>query len=810
MQNPHPPASTASRRGGGIVGMLSRLRGHHTTPTSSHTRLSEPTSPVSDEDPSPTSPNGFQFSRDSVAGGGSSYQEDNHIEAAVRESLSSLLQAPKEVDLGSGESLASGRDSETIARDSTTANTATDPSNSAIDQTLATSSVFPITTSAKDLLYHRIESDRLQTIALHSKSWLDSLNAPLAGIYTFPQCMCLSNVDGSGEMELVVADVGETPGWLMKAVQEGLQDIRDKSKKRMNKGSEAVGGMVGAGSGVGGNGDDWTAFRTKIRCYRGNRLMSESIIPDPPTSLVSFYPDANLPRTPMLALASGPHIYMYRQRKPFFKFTLPNVAPDPLESEVWSNLKEAIAQNSSAENGDLEMDPVLVESAYFRLKHLREQANTCLTHRSQRLVSLRTAEERFRFVQAHAGNPLIIEPAVTFVTTMPRTNSVDPPIECLIVGSEERLVYIISPPNFSIIDKFQLSSPIVYLSSYGVYENGDYRIAAVCRDNHIYLIAPDTCYRIVQLEVPACGLVMFERSVVVGFPSYLRSQKGRLLFVRSLPSPIVAMCEAKFPEKFFHGYVVSLANGEVRLYKDRMLLTAIYLFQPAVSVAFGVFGREPGALVMVQKNGCLTAKILKRQANLDEEAGGSGQLTGPPREQDVPIPVPRKTKLFVEQMQREKRKGGEMYRDFERGLMRLKQLADANHDAIVDTPLDIDHAVKSNVPIQLEIELAGMGPEFLLILRYTNPTAKPIRFLSTIVLADPALYLVENPIISVGLFPPEFVLQRFTKMKSLDGISGGTVKVLLCEGRASREWKEATILSSTVIDIPPPAIVHVD
>jgi Bardet-Biedl syndrome 1 protein len=64
---------------------------------------------------------------------------------------------------------------------------------------------------------------------------------------------------------------------------------------------------------------------------------------------------------------------------------------------------------------------------------------------------------------------------------------------------------------------------------------------------------------------------------------------------------------------------------------------------------FGIFGREEGSLIINNKNGGIQAKILQRQANLS-----ATHKPGPPPEQDIPLNIPKKTKLFIELSQRER------------------------------------------------------------------------------------------------------------------------------------------------------------
>ena len=54
--------------------------------------------------------------------------------------------------------------------------------------------------------------------------------------------------------------------------------------------------------------------------------------------------------------------------------------------------------------------------------------------------------------------------------------------------------------------------------------------------------------------------------------------------------------------------------------------------------------------MIVTASGSLTVKMLQRKANLENDGG----TAGPPPEQDVPLSIPKKTKLYVEQTQRER------------------------------------------------------------------------------------------------------------------------------------------------------------
>lgn len=81
-------------------------------------------------------------------------------------------------------------------------------------------------------------------------------------------------------------------------------------------------------------------YNMKLKVYKGTSLLSENTLLDMPTGVVAFLMDQNEPRTPAVAVASGPFIYVYKNLRPYFKFTLPALEVNALEKEVWDQAKE--------------------------------------------------------------------------------------------------------------------------------------------------------------------------------------------------------------------------------------------------------------------------------------------------------------------------------------------------------------------------------------------------------------------------------------------------------------------------------------
>ena len=58
-----------------------------------------------------------------------------------------------------------------------------------------------------------------------------------------------------------------------------------------------------------------------------------------PTAIISFHVDTTEPRIPAIALAAGPYIYVYKNIRPYFKFTVPSLEINQLEQDLWNQAK---------------------------------------------------------------------------------------------------------------------------------------------------------------------------------------------------------------------------------------------------------------------------------------------------------------------------------------------------------------------------------------------------------------------------------------------------------------------------------------
>ena len=87
--------------------------------------------------------------------------------------------------------------------------------------------------------------------------------------------------------------------------------------------------------------------------------------------------DQNEPRVPAVAVASGAHIYIYKNMRPYFKFTLPTLEIYPAEKDLW------------ARAGEVELGVLCDGLTNLR----REVGDARLTPRTQKLLMLNDRQE---------------------------------------------------------------------------------------------------------------------------------------------------------------------------------------------------------------------------------------------------------------------------------------------------------------------------------------------------------------------------------------------------------------------------------
>ncbi|XP_047464253.1 Bardet-Biedl syndrome 1 protein [Mugil cephalus] len=553
--------------------------------------------------------------------------------------------------------------------------------------------------------------------------WLDAHYDPVAGLYTFSSCVDLADLSGDGESRLVVGDLG---------------------------------------SGASG---------MKLKVYRGTALMSESTLLDLPAGLVAFFMDLHEPRIPAVAVASGPCIYVYKNLRPYFKFTLPGLEVNTLEQDVWQQVREG------------QIDPLSLKEM---LESIRKKADVPLSVRSLRFLSLET-DHMDEFVQLHKQQPIKRQTVITCIGTLKKSTADEDGVSCLVIGTESSDVFVLDPEAFIILSKMSLPAAPTMMDVTGQFDV-EFRITVACRNGNIYILRreSDKPKYVIELASHPVGLVRVGKNVVVGCTDESLqgfTQKGKKLWKTVLTAPITTMAAMDLPTRGFQAVLVGLANCEVQLYRDKNLLSSIKTPDVVTSICFGRYGREDGTLIMTTKGGGLMVKILKRTAAFEDK----DSAPGPPLAQSVRLNVPKKTKLYVDQTLRERENGLAMHRAFQMDLSRLRLAAAKAYVKALESSLTPMSSSLSE-PLKMNAVVQGLGPSFKLTLNVQNTAAcRPVMDLAISFLYDESLYRMRNPYMRIPLLVPGLIypVETFVECTSDKGISDIIKVFVLHEGKSS-------------------------
>uniref|UniRef100_W5M3R4 Bardet-Biedl syndrome 1 n=1 Tax=Lepisosteus oculatus TaxID=7918 RepID=W5M3R4_LEPOC len=506
--------------------------------------------------------------------------------------------------------------------------------------------------------------------------WLEAHYDPLANLYTFSSCIALGGTATPNSSQLVVGDLG---------------------------------------TGV---------YNMKLKVYRGTSLVSENTLLDLPTGLVAFLMDQHEPRTPAVAVASGPFIYIYKNLRPYFKFTLPPLEVNALEQEVWSQARED------------KIDPMSLKEM---LEGIREKADVPLSVRS--LKFLRLLRDLFVPLKVVSRDIALSLSGCVMSLPLPLRGT----------GGQNRsqslviIIIIITTTTFLLISVyFSCLSPSWKQS--GARAQGDMRFRGA---ESVLLSSVCVCYRestkpkyCIELSSHPVGLVRVGKNVVVGCTQETLhgfTQKGKKLWTAYLPAPITTMSLMDHHARGFQAVLVGLTNCQVHMYCDKNLVGVIKTPDMVTSICFGRYGREDGALIMTTKGTHLAVQTEQECASprcRDEELQSPAGVT-------VGMRSSRVLRVLLDE---------ELQSPAGVTVTGLAAPVSSSPPERGSASLARARACRlcSPVPCRPPPQVQGLGPSFKLTLNIQNTAAcRPVMNLAVSFLYDESLYSMKSAFFKV-------------------------------------------------------------
>ncbi|KAJ3406807.1 Bardet-Biedl syndrome 1 protein [Chytriomyces hyalinus] len=588
-----------------------------------------------------------------------------------------------------------------------------------------------------------VPAEKLEEETVHDV-WMKALEIESTGILNpFQACTALVNVDGVGNTNLVVADLA------------GIGKLSNATSQNLN---------------------NPTNMFTSIKVFQGHRLLNEHIVPAPPVALVHFYPDSDVtPRIPVTALGSGPDVFMYHANTPFQRFTLPFIKPHPQEEDAWKDLSVAVgaALSQAAEcSGTGFVDDEVLQFAWNRIVELRE-SGAPITRRSLQFISgCPDMQSRRAMVNNEALTPLLIQPDISCMTVLNRNSFTKDAQAMLVVGTEQGILYLVSPPQYSVVEQRTLLSPIAHLGVIGLYEK-EFTICCACRDGSIQIISStkSKSMKRILFDVLLVGVIGLRDHFIVASMKkqvFAYTTEAHLMYSFSVPSPITAI-EKVETNSTFCGYAVAMMDGQVHLYDGRDLVSKISANGSVCSIRFGDFGRDSSCLVMITSTGELDVRILRRNARL---------LPLKPAVADPAVvkvsasqfPIPKKTRGYLDLMKRERENSKEMYQKFQLDLMHLRLVAE--RATLNNTKRRLNPVCEAS-NLKLSAEVKGFGPTYRIYVRLLNAGTDTLENVYVLLAADSRAYSIDTAGFEVAVLFSEQCVQRSSLMHARQNMNEG-------------------------------------
>ena len=571
-----------------------------------------------------------------------------------------------------------------------------------------------------------------------NSNWIVALSDPLSSFYTFSSCMTLSDLNSDGNHKLVLADLGTG------------------------------------------------TYNMKLKVLKGIGVIQQNALLDLPTGVVSLYMDTAEPRTPAIVVASGSSLYVYKNMRPYYKYSLPFLDVNSEEASLWYK----------ASAGDI--DAVALASGLSDLK--KKLPLSAFTSQTNYFLQLKSDAELQEFIEANRSKSICRETVITCMSTMKKAVNEDDAISTVVVGTENKQLVIIDSEAYVVLKTYKVPSVPVMLNVSGVYAV-DFRFFVACRDGKFYILRKDSDVPQTFLELSShvIGIERIFKQLMVAtmdqtFSCY--SMKGQRMWSINFPCSILCTAVMDHKAKGFKAVMVGLENNEVQVFRDKHLVDTIILPDSPQALCFGKYGRENSCLVAVLKSGALQVLVMKRTCEYAEHS----LHRGPPASQKMVLDIPKKTQLFVDQTLRERENSREIFQSFQSDLQFLRLSVAQTYLKGLKlgvTPLSDD----PEMPLKLSATIRGIGPSFLMLLVIENTassTGSDPKFASGLIV----MFQYSDKIYSVApqaLHLPALVCEipyKFSvriKCISSDDISQDTVTALVVKGGIAKPLITANI-----------------
>lgn len=458
----------------------------------------------------------------------------------------------------------------------------------------------------------------------------------------------------------------------------------------------------------------------RLLCFEGPRMTHEIALPDMPSSVCVHYSGNSQTSIPLVAVGAGNSIYFFLNLRQYSKFVLPPPFKSEKEEEIYKQFIEA--------------NLTLTELQQELARAKEQEAVLCPQSLAFLVADLSTkqATERYRALMTDISST----DCITALSTI-KNNAVGEDLSThLLVGTESRTLLLLDAKDSAVEKKWELGAPASSIRTQG-YLTGSSLIAVITRDRSLRIISnlSDHITQIPCESLPV-DVAISSGNIYVALVSKLVKifdPVGKLLETVSFEEHIISLAAVSVENRQFNVCCVATANGNMTFIDNAETVSTLELEEGISAMYFGRVGREPENLLTISKHGGLFLRTLSRVPSLTKQEKKTDTNTV------SPLPIPKKTNLFLEQCKKERANAEEMYDDWKNSLRYIYLLSSNTYAQILE-----DSVVSPIDNVSFSVKVLGMGPDFLMNVTTINSGSEAISNIKVIPKYNKQVYKV-NP-----------------------------------------------------------------
>jgi len=472
----------------------------------------------------------------------------------------------------------------------------------------------------------------------------------------------------------------------------------------------------------------------KLRMIRDTQVTDARKLAGEPVAACAVRPMGVASAASCIAVASGTSVFVYRNLRPFFKFSLPQLPVHPQEMALW----DAVAKEEMSTD----------KAAKFA-SALRDDGGS-LSDAASRLAAAAdgtSGEDTDTIVEEQlALGPAKRHDLVTALSAVACEAQASGTLgrSTLAVGTESGSVLVLARDGVRVEDTIRLGSAPFRIRSWGS-QAGDLRLAVLCRNGAVFMIKNGRVTTRILPALPPADVALSQSVVITvsaepfstaaqaalegpaphaaasaGMAEGFNPRNGIRLWTLALEAAPLSACS--MGDAHPGAVAVALSNGGLIVVKDGACVSRSVV-APAddkvVGLQFGKYGREADTLVAVLASGALAVRILRRSARLDGSSAGSASAEDSAA---PPLPMPKRTRLHLSHVQRERDNAGSLYRTFSRDVRTLSLRVKRAYVQLLASGADTTTASgrssgSSRPQARLDADVHGVGPSFRVLVR---------------------------------------------------------------------------------------------